>query len=96
MNFGVGCTQGKLDFCFCCSMPVGCSSSFEVGLRRCEGASPMQPQSPIWMDRFPGVRRGKTREVESMWDLSSPTMDQTHVPCIARWILNHWAIREVP
>ena len=28
-------------------------------------------------------------------DLSSPTRDQTHVPCISRWILNHWTTREV-
>ena len=32
----------------------------------------------------------------SMWDLNSPTRDQTRVPCIARWILNHWTTREVP
>ena len=25
---------------------------------------------------------------------SSPTSDQTGVPGIARWILNHWATRE--
>ena len=31
-----------------------------------------------------------------MWDLSSPTRDQTRVPCIGRWILNHWTTREVP
>ena len=31
-----------------------------------------------------------------MWDLSSPTRDWTHVPCIARWILYHWTNREVP
>ena len=31
-----------------------------------------------------------------MWDLSSLTGDQTHVPCIARQILNHWTTREVP
>ena len=31
-----------------------------------------------------------------MWDLNSPTRDQTRVPCIARWVLNHWTIREVP
>ena len=31
-----------------------------------------------------------------MWDLSSPTRDRTHVPCIGRWILNHWTTREVP
>ena len=31
-----------------------------------------------------------------MWDLSSPTRDQTHIPCIVRWILNHCTTREVP
>ena len=25
-----------------------------------------------------------------------PTRDRTHVPCIERWILNHWTTREVP
>ena len=27
---------------------------------------------------------------------SSLTRDQTRVPCIGRWILIHWATREVP
>ena len=31
-----------------------------------------------------------------MWDLSSLTRDQTHVPCVAGQILNHWTTREVP
>ena len=31
----------------------------------------------------------------SMWDLSSPTRDWTHVPCIGRQILNHWTTRQV-
>ena len=31
-----------------------------------------------------------------MWDLSSPTRNQTQVPCIGRWILNHWTTREIP
>ena len=31
-----------------------------------------------------------------MWDLSYQIRDQTLVPCIARWILNHWATKEVP
>ena len=31
-----------------------------------------------------------------MWDLSSPTRDRTRVPCIGRWILDHWTTREVP
>ena len=34
--------------------------------------------------------------LHGMWDLSSPTRDQTCIPCIARWILNHWTTREVP
>ena len=29
------------------------------------------------------------------WGLSSPIRDQTSVPCIGRWILNHWTTREV-
>ena len=31
-----------------------------------------------------------------MWDLSSPTRDQICIPCIGRWILNHWPTGEVP
>ena len=31
----------------------------------------------------------------SVWDLSSLTRDQTHVPCIGRQTLNHWITREV-
>ena len=31
-----------------------------------------------------------------MWDLSSPTKDQTHIPCIGRQSLNHWTSREIP
>ena len=31
-----------------------------------------------------------------MWALISPTRDRTHIPCIGRQILNHWATRKVP
>ena len=31
-----------------------------------------------------------------MWALSSPTRDQTRIPCIGRQSLNHWTAREVP
>ena len=31
-----------------------------------------------------------------MWDLSSPTRDQTQVPYTGMRILNHWTTREVP
>ena len=33
---------------------------------------------------------------QGMWDLSSPTRDQTGTPRIGRWSLNHWPAREVP
>ena len=31
-----------------------------------------------------------------MWDFSSLTRAQTHIPCIGRQILNHWSTREDP
>ena len=31
-----------------------------------------------------------------MWDLSSPTRDRIHTPCIGRQSLNNWTAREVP
>ena len=31
-----------------------------------------------------------------MWDLSSLTRDQTHIPCMAKEIRNHWTTKEVP
>ena len=34
--------------------------------------------------------------LRGMESLSFPTRDQTRIPCIARWILNHWTTREVP
>ena len=32
----------------------------------------------------------------SIWDLSSSTRDQTCTPCIGRWSINHWPIKEAP
>ena len=34
--------------------------------------------------------------LHSMWDLSFATREWTCVPCITRWILNHWTSRGVP
>ena len=34
--------------------------------------------------------------LHSMWDLNSLTRNQTHVPCIARQILNNRTTREIP
>ena len=31
-----------------------------------------------------------------MWDLSSLNRDQTRIPCIGKWIFNHWTTRKVP
>ena len=31
-----------------------------------------------------------------MWDLSSLASDWICIPCIRRWILNHWTNREIP
>ena len=31
-----------------------------------------------------------------MWDLSFPTRDRVHTPCIGRQTLNHWTAKEVP
>ena len=39
--------------------------------------------------------RGLSSCTRGMWDLSSPTRDQTSVPCIARRIFNHWTSMEV-
>ena len=34
--------------------------------------------------------------LQGMWDLNSMTRERTHIPCIGRWILNHWTTRKVP
>ena len=31
----------------------------------------------------------------NMWDLSSPTRDRTHIPCVGRRTPNHWTTKEV-
>ena len=33
---------------------------------------------------------------QGMWDLSSPTRNQTPIPCTGRQHLNYWSTREVP
>ena len=32
--------------------------------------------------------------LHGMWDLSSPSRDQTRIPCFGRQILNQWATRD--
>ena len=36
-----------------------------------------------------------TLATKQMWGFSSLTRYWTHVPCVGRWILNHWTTREV-
>ena len=38
----------------------------------------------------------QTKLLCSMWELSSPTRDQTHISCTGRWIHSHWIAEEVP
>ena len=52
----------------------------------CRGLSCCRAWAPEHMALF--VARGHVE--------SSQTRDQTHVPCIGRWILKYWATREVP
>ena len=33
---------------------------------------------------------------KSIWDLRSPTRDQTSIVCFGRWSLNHWTTRGIP
>ena len=33
---------------------------------------------------------------QGMWDLSSTTRNQTHIPCFGKWSLNRWTTIEVP
>ena len=42
-----------------------------------------------------GTCSAQAQLLHDMWNLSSPTRDRTHIPCIARKILNHWTTREV-
>ena len=34
--------------------------------------------------------------LQGMWDLISPTRNQTWMPCIRRWNLKYWPAREIP
>ena len=38
----------------------------------------------------------QAQSLRGMWNLSAPAREQTHVPCIAGQVLNHWTTREVP
>ena len=51
-------------------------------------AALLQPSGFLYSTQFYWPR--------GMWELSSPTRDWSHVPCIERQLLNHWTTREVP
>ena len=54
----------------------------------------------IWLCQVLFIAHGLsscgTQALRGMWDLSSPTRDQTGISCIRRQILNHWTTRESP
>ena len=50
--------------------------------------SPQHKDPPAAVPRL-SSRRAWTYLLHGMWELSSPTGDQTHAPGIAEWILNH-------
>ena len=57
----------------------------------CDPIDGSPPGSPV-----PGILQARTLEwVAISFSISSPTRDQTQAYCISRWILNHWATREV-
>ena len=43
-----------------------------------------------------GLQSTQAQLLCGMWDLSSPTRDQTFTICVGRWVLNHWTTRKVP
>ena len=50
--------------------------------------SPLQPNLSLWLG------------IQALWELLQAeitlTGDPTNIPCIARWILDHWTPRDVP
>ena len=79
------------------SLVVAC----ELCLSSC-GAQAPEHVGSVFCDRWAlSLRHGSSVNearglAPRLWDLSSPTRDRTHVPCIGRRILNHWTTREVP
>ena len=53
----------------------------------------------LWSADSVVVLHGVAQEAwlpRSLQNISSRTRDRTCIPCIGRWILNPWAVREVP
>ena len=52
----------------------------------------------VWAPEWPWAQQLQCEGFCSYgtWDLSSPSKVGTQIPCVGRWILNHWATREVP
>ena len=84
---------------FCCGVQVlhcGTLASLQLwhtGSRACRLSSCGMQHSLVVAC---GLQSAQAQLPCGMWDLSSPTRDQTRVPCIGRQILNYWTTREVP
>ena len=73
--------------------------ALDAGAARCCGAG----FSPWWLfllrssaSRVQGLQQLWPTGLAALWHVeSSRIRDQTHVPCIGRWVPNHWAMRKV-
>ena len=69
--------------CFLALLGLGCSISFSLGGTR----------TSLVEDRLHNAWASLPQDI---WEISSPTRNQTCVLCIGRQILNQWTTREVP
>ena len=53
----------------------------------------VSPWAPEWVSSVVAMH---VLSCPNIWDLSFQTRDQTSIPCIERWVRNHWTTREAP
>ena len=87
LHYGLRCCAQVFSSCVERELLSSCSAqaSHCGGLSRCGSQALVHRPQWLWLPGLAALQR-----VES-----SRTKDQTHVPCIGRWILNHWTSREV-
>ena len=86
---------------FATLLTIARQAPLSMGFSRQEGWSKL-PFSPLWYLPNPGIETAPSalQWILYHWatveaHLSSLTRDQTHISCIAQWILNHWTSRGV-
>ena len=85
------CVERGLLFVVVCGLLIAVASLVvEHGLQACE-------LQQLWLEGSRAQAQQWYMGLVALWHVgSSRTRDRTHVPCIGRWILNHWTTREVP